>query len=367
MSQVLIIGGGPAGAVAAILLGRAGFDVTLVEQHRFPRDKVCGECLSALGAEVLGRLGLFGAFSKECEPIALRRTLAYAHDGRRVEIRLRTPMWGVSRASLDPFLLNEAARTAQLLQPMRCEQICPSGRSPSVSLRDLSTNAVQVRTAGLVLLADGRSALSNPRPTPTDDLGIKSHWRGIDAPDDAIELFGVAGHYGGIAPVGGGVFNVSFSVPAQRVAQFRGDVDSLFAAMTRENAELARKVSAARRIGPWLASPLPRFPVQPRWQAGVVPLGNAAAAIEPIGGEGMGLAMRSAELAAREIIAARQAHRPVDTLALRREFSRLWRRRRTACRLSAQVISRPALANHAIDFLSAAPQFARLALGLIGK
>ena len=49
--KILTVGGGPAGALASVLLARRGHAVTLIEQHRFPRDKVCGECLSALGGD----------------------------------------------------------------------------------------------------------------------------------------------------------------------------------------------------------------------------------------------------------------------------------------------------------------------------
>ena len=59
-----------------------------------------------------------------------------------------------------------------------------------------------------------------------------------------------------------------------------------------------------RRVGPWLVSPLPRFSVARRWPERVIPVGNAAAALEPIGGEGMGLALRSAELAAAALAEA---------------------------------------------------------------
>src|SRR5436305_10621130 len=58
MRDAIVIGAGPAGGTAALLLARAGWNVTIVEQHRFPRDKVCGESLGAMGVEVLDRLGL---------------------------------------------------------------------------------------------------------------------------------------------------------------------------------------------------------------------------------------------------------------------------------------------------------------------
>src|SRR3954452_13866214 len=102
-----VIGAGPAGSAAALLLARQGWDVTLIEQHRFPRDKDCGECLSALGIDVLRRAGLVDRIAL-LEPVVLRRTVLHAPDGARVELPLPRPMWGVSRRALDSALLDGA-------------------------------------------------------------------------------------------------------------------------------------------------------------------------------------------------------------------------------------------------------------------
>src|SRR5882724_12300454 len=72
--SVTIIGAGPAGSAAALMLARRGWSVTLIEQHRFPRDKVCGECLSALGIEVATRLG-FATALKNLGAVELTRTI----------------------------------------------------------------------------------------------------------------------------------------------------------------------------------------------------------------------------------------------------------------------------------------------------
>jgi 2-polyprenyl-6-methoxyphenol hydroxylase-like FAD-dependent oxidoreductase len=109
-----------------------------------------------------------------------------------------------------------------------------------------------------------------------------------------LKLFGVTGHYVGVAPIEDGRSNVAFSVPAKRLEAFRGDLDALWRQLLTENPTLAERFGGAERVSDWLASPLPRFAIQRRWPEGVIPLGNAAAALEPIGGEGMGLAMRSA-------------------------------------------------------------------------
>ena len=94
MRDALIIGAGPAGSVAAILLA-VGWQVHLVEQHRFPRDKVCGECLSSTGFDVLSLLNLESAFLK-IQPIPLNRTVLHAMDGECVSLELPQPMWGLS-------------------------------------------------------------------------------------------------------------------------------------------------------------------------------------------------------------------------------------------------------------------------------
>src|SRR5437763_11034461 len=92
----IVIGGGPAGSIAAILLARAGWDVQLIEQHRFPRDKVCGECLSALGAEVIDRLGLIDSF-QQLSPVRLTRAMIHSPQGNTLDVALPQPMWGISR------------------------------------------------------------------------------------------------------------------------------------------------------------------------------------------------------------------------------------------------------------------------------
>ena len=359
MPTVTIIGAGPAGSVAAILLARRGWDVTLIEQHKFPRDKVCGECLSALGIEVLERHDLTGILRK-LEPVELTKTTLVAPDATEATVALPVPMWGLSRRAMDQALADEAIRAGvRMLQPMRVESL--DSVSLECVMRDLISNEVRNVLGDYVLLADGKASMGVAKPDRTRDLGVKAHFANVADSPDRITLFGVRGHYVGLAPIEEARWNMAMSVPAARVAECRGDFDAFFEMLRAENTGLDRRFAQARRASDWLAAPLPRFAVARDWPARIIPIGNAAAALEPIGGEGMGLAMRSAELAALELSGGNDATR------LRHAFRKLWRLRRGSCRAAGMAMSHPATAGIAVRTISANDALARATLKCVGK
>jgi flavin-dependent dehydrogenase len=195
---------------------------------------------------------------------------------------------------------------------------------------------------------------------------LKAHFANINAPPDAIMLLGARGHYVGVARVTEDRWNVALSVPQERLRACDGDGDRLLEIMMAESSALAAALNGSRRVTEWLAAPLPRFGVAKRWPRRVIPIGNAAAALEPIGGEGMGLAMRSAELATEALLEAERKRVEVNVAQLRRNYVNLWNARRLACRVSALAVSNPALA-HAVLPLAESGPLARLAMSWMGK
>jgi 2-polyprenyl-6-methoxyphenol hydroxylase-like FAD-dependent oxidoreductase len=361
-----IIGAGPAGSATALLLARQGWDVTLIEQHRFPRDKVCGECLSALGVDVLRRAGLAGKV-RGAGAALVRKTWLHAPQGQSAQIDLPRQMWGISRRVLDQLLMDAAQRAGVVVrQPARAESLLPG--PPAVLLvRNLLTNALDVTTPSLIVMADGKAALSPRPPEPTKEFGIKTHFVDVDGPRDAIELFGACDTYGGLAPIEDGRWNCAFSIPAALLRQHPGDLGLLFERLVASNVSLRKRMLDATRVSPWIASPLPRFAVTRDWPPGVIAVGNAAAALEPIGGEGMGLALRSAELAVQALGDAGNDATRLDHAALIRQYNSLWRTRRAACRAAAKVVSSGRMSGAAMDLLRSNERAARLAMGWMGK
>ncbi|MGH7176757.1 MAG: NAD(P)/FAD-dependent oxidoreductase [Tepidisphaeraceae bacterium] len=362
----IVIGGGPAGSVAAIVLARAALPVILIEQSRFPRDKVCGECVSALGVEVLGELDLLTAI-RACGATRLTRATFFAQSGQSLCVELPREMLGISRFALDALLLDQAAQSgARVIQPARVERIEP-GAPPGVRFRNLLTNQVETISAGLVLLADGKSALLSKKPPLTAEMGIKAHFTGVGGAQNSIDMFSLDGEYGGIAPVEDGRWNVAMSVKSDRVQRYRGDISHMVAELSRSNPEFELRFQGASRVGDWLAAPLPRFGLTDDWPTGVVPIGNAACAIEPVGGEGIGLAMRSAAIATGEIIASRRSGKPLRVASIQSAYRKLWSARRASCRAVGLAASQPRLADFALWALGDGEQLSHAAMRLMGK
>ena len=117
--DVVVIGGGPAGSVAARQLASSGLETLVVEKSRMPRWKVCGGCLNALGVQTLERIGLGHVLSAGFTPRVRRVRMCCGRASFSAELNA---MRAVSREVLDSSLLREAENAgAALLQGSRAE------------------------------------------------------------------------------------------------------------------------------------------------------------------------------------------------------------------------------------------------------
>ncbi|HJQ82371.1 MAG TPA: FAD-dependent oxidoreductase, partial [Lacipirellulaceae bacterium] len=121
--DVVILGAGPAGAIAARQLAREGRQVLLVEKSQLPRSKVCGGCLGGAALDVLEQVGL-GDLPAKCGGVALQKIrLASGGSVAQIDICRRVAL---SRQTFDAAITREAIRSGATLCTETAGSLKPS-------------------------------------------------------------------------------------------------------------------------------------------------------------------------------------------------------------------------------------------------
>lgn len=298
----LVIGGGPAGAMAAVKLAEAGRGVTLLEKEARPLHKVCGEFLSREAIEYLRGISVFPA---DLGAQAIRQ-VRLSSKTKIAEAVLPFPALSLSRRVLDEAMLARAAAAGcQVRRGVAVEQLSRNDNGWSVRLANQ-----EVITARKVLLASGKHDLRGWKRAPgsqNDLVGFKLHWRlrraEIAALREYIELFLFSGGYGGLSLLEEETANLCIVVRRSKLRQ-TGDWWSVLAAILAESVLLRRRLDGAE---PLQAQPLAIAPIPYGYLAqeakGVWRVGDQAAVIPSFTGDGISIALHSASLAAEFCLA----------------------------------------------------------------
>jgi flavin-dependent dehydrogenase len=306
--DVVVVGAGPAGSATALLLARAGADVRIVERSRFPRRKVCGEYLNAGAVEALERLGLLAAVRAVSAPLrGLRLIPEGAPD---VTLAFPRPALACAREVLDAILLDAATAAGAIAEHGRVEEIVVvDGQCIGVNVRD-DDGTVQERLARYVVGADGVGSMIAQRVSLTKPqrggarYAVGGHYEGFAGLDAHVEMYVGGGAYFAINPLGPDRANVMVVVPKDRLAQWSADVDAGIRGAAAELGRGIRSFEGVRRIGPRVSIGPLAHDVFGAQQAGAILVGDAAGFLDPFTGQGMFLALASAERAAAALLAA---------------------------------------------------------------
>jgi flavin-dependent dehydrogenase len=298
-SDVVVIGGGPAGSAAGIRLKRLGLTVRLYEKARFPRPKLCGGFLSPESLIDLEELGVLSAL-KEAGALPIRRTVISSPSGRVVEAPLPSAGLSLAREKLDRILLQQARESGVDV----CEGTDGRGHEHEAPWT--------IETAG----RNGPDSLQGPRY-----YGLQAFFDNVDGISDQVELDIVQTGYVGLVRQNAYQTNVCALVSRQLFESSGASPDAAVTLWKKQNPLLDQRLRNARRVSGWQAIGPVRMGLRRLTASQILYAGDAACVVDPFAGEGMAMALRSAALMQRafqtsgeqtELVYERLWHRTFD-------------------------------------------------------
>lgn len=372
--DVIVVGGGPAGAATALALRQRGHDVLLLDAAGFPRDKVCGESVSPEAWRLLKALGVDGRV-RALAPHPLRGMRLTAPDGTSFSGDYgldREPGFAVRRQDLDHVLL-EGARAAGV-------EVREQTRVTGLMRRDQRVVGVTAQSragaetwAGRLMVgADGRRSLVARQLGLLREhhrwrrFAVRGYWEGMEGLDERGEMHVGGGGYCGIAPLSPTFANLTFVLDAAEMRAAGGDLESFYRRTLRRWPRIVERLGRARLLEPPRAVGPLALASRGVSAPGVLLVGDSAGFYDPFTGEGVTLALRSAEIAAT---VADRALRSSDTDDLA-EYDRLRHEatRDKFCfnRLLQRIVAWPALGNAVARRLAPRPDLADRLVGIAG-
>ena len=298
--DVAVVGGGPAGTAAAITAARAGRSVLLLDKSRFPRNKVCGEFVSAESVTLLrSLLGELASALMDHAPRISHADLFF--QGRTLRIPISPSAVSISRFALDQALWRTA--TAAGVDARECATVLGVEDEGAGFLVRASNAEFRARA---VINASGRWSELSRYAAADGWIGLKAHFAEAQ-PRPGVQLYFFTHGYCGVQPAGAGEINVCGMVTASSARRLH------------ELLGLEPRLEARSRDWKQSTETITTFPLVFRRETPlrgkVINVGDAAAFVDPFIGDGISIALQTGALAGRLLCGAIHAEAAAERYA----------------------------------------------------
>jgi menaquinone-9 beta-reductase len=357
-TDVAIIGAGPGGSIAAHRLAAAGVRVVLLEQSAFPRDKTCGDAVTAEGLEALEHTGL----EKWITQFPIIRQLRFsAPNGKLLDIDVaglngRTVGRLIPRRLMDNQIVQAAVTAgARLMDGARVREVHYNNNGTALHIK---ANTAEIETQ-MVILADGSHAPITRQmglmSEQFDLIAVRQYLAGDSNPAGQLEFHfqpEIIPGYTWLFPLGDGHLNIGAGTFAIRTRNKEIDLKAVLERFKSNHPVNPERLKNTEPIGPIKGHPLRTNVRGTRTHSRrALVVGDAAGLVSPFTGEGIAAAMHSGELAAQQIFDAfKTGDFSEKALA---PYTRRIRQRyagdQAAGRLLRSTLKAPKLLNHFLD------------------
>ncbi|WP_445957848.1 NAD(P)/FAD-dependent oxidoreductase [Yeosuana sp.] len=320
MLDVIIIGGGLAGLSSAIHLSKYNFSVLLIEKNNYPKHKVCGEYISNEVLPYFEYLGIevFDLGAQKINKFELSTTKSNI-----LKCDLTLGGFGISRYAIDNALYKKAK--SNKVQTLQDSVIDIQFFNDEFLVTTKNNNTYKSR---VVIGAYGkRSSLDvtldrNLIKEKAPFLAIKTHVKG-DFPNDLVALHNFKGGYCGVSKVENEIINLCYITNFESFKAFK-DINEFQEKVVFKNTYLKsifnNSISVFER--PLTISQI-SFSNKSPVENHIIMCGDTAGMINPLCGNGMSMAIRSAQMASQFIIDYLQG-KITSRLALEKAYQKSW-------------------------------------------
>jgi len=329
--DVLIIGGGPGGAAAAMFLIREGIKPIVLEQETFPRFHI-GESMTGEAGQLLRRLGLEEKMLSANYPVK-HGVKVYGSEGANtwfIPVSARTPnwklipgtTWQVRRSHFDGMMLEEAeARGANIVRGKAVKPLLgEDGGMRGVTVRRSDGSHEDIEAEVTLDCSGLATFLANQRVTGPKYVGnydkqvaFFSHATGAirdsgssgeHAKNNTLIFYLKKFHWAWFIPIDDEVVSLGVVVPTATFQESRQTTDEFFrSALPGINPDLARRISDIRLVEKVHVIPNYSYQVRRFCGKGYICVGDAHRFIDPIFSFGISAALREAEFAVPHVLA----------------------------------------------------------------